>query len=404
MSKHILVVSQYYFPENFRINDITKKWVKRGYKVTVVTGIPNYPKGRFFKGYGYFKKRKEVIEGIKIVRLPIIPRFNSSLFLALNYLSFVISGWFWAKFTRVKADYVFNFEVSPVTQVLPAIWFASRRNIPCYFYVTDLWPESFVFATKIKSKFVINKIQNLVDYIYKRVTKILISSRGFYNPIEARGICRDKIVYWPQFPEDIYTKLPILKSKNLLPNDNVFNITFAGNIGYAQGLSVLIEVSKMLKDMSVLVRFNIVGDGRYLKDFFSTVEKNKVMSYFNFIGRKPASEIPKYLAETDVAFISLENEKVFDYTLPSKIQTYLACGVPIIGSANGELNHVINESKSGFCSDSGDSEGLLKNILKMRALSMNDLQAMRINGVNYSERNFNKEVLLSQLDSELFNK
>src|SRR5690606_15544419 len=120
MSKHILVVSQYYYPENFRINDITKEWVKRGYQVTVITGIPNYPKGRFYKGYGFFRKRREIVDGVNVIRIPLFPRFKNGIALMMNYLSFVFFGWFWARFTRIKADIVFNFEVSPMTQALPA--------------------------------------------------------------------------------------------------------------------------------------------------------------------------------------------------------------------------------------------------------------------------------------------
>ena len=132
MKKHILVIAQYFYPEQFRINDICTEWVKRGYKVTVVTGIPNYPQGKYYDGYGLFKKRKETYNGIEIIRIPLVPRGNNSIMLALNYLSFVVSGFFWKMFTKIKADYVFIFEVSPMTQALPGVWYAKKRKIPCY--------------------------------------------------------------------------------------------------------------------------------------------------------------------------------------------------------------------------------------------------------------------------------
>ncbi len=136
--KHILVISQYFYPETFRINDIATEWVKRGYKVTVVTGIPNYPEGKFYKGYGWFRNNREIWNGIEIIRIPIIPRGSNSIGLILNYLSFVVSGFFWKCFTRIKTDYVFIFEVSPMTQALFGVWYARRRKIPCYIYVQDL--------------------------------------------------------------------------------------------------------------------------------------------------------------------------------------------------------------------------------------------------------------------------
>ncbi|MDD3141870.1 MAG: glycosyltransferase WbuB, partial [Lachnospiraceae bacterium] len=147
MKKQILVISQYFHPEQFRINDICKEWVKRGYKVTVITGIPNYPQGKYYKGYGLLKKRKEIYKGIEVIRIPLIPRGKNTLMLVLNYSSFVIAGFFWEMFTKIKADLMFIFEVSPMTQALPGIWYAKKRKIPCYLYVQDLWPENVEIIT-----------------------------------------------------------------------------------------------------------------------------------------------------------------------------------------------------------------------------------------------------------------
>ena len=133
MKKHILVISQYFYPEQFRINDICVEWVSRGYKVTVITGIPNYPEGKFYENYSLFRNRKENYQEVEVVRLPLIPRGNSSIMLALNYLSFVVSGYFWKVFTRIKADAVFIFEVSPMTQALPGVWYAKKRKNPMLF-------------------------------------------------------------------------------------------------------------------------------------------------------------------------------------------------------------------------------------------------------------------------------
>lgn len=405
MSKHILVVSQYFYPENFRINDMCEEWVKRGYKVTVLTGIPNYPQGKFYKGYGFCKRRKEVVNGVEIVRLPIVPRGKRKTTLIFNYLSFVISGWFWKIFTRIKADLVFIFEVSPMTQALPGIWYAKKRKIPCYLYVTDLWPESVEFATGIKSRFIINSIQNMVDKIYKKSTKILTSSRGFIKPIQDRGISIDNIEYWPQYPESIYQPIQVDQIEDILiPQDGVFNITFAGNIGFAQGLSVLVETAILLKNNNVIVRFNIIGDGRYKNELISLIELSDTSEYFNFIDRKAPSEIPKYLSVSDVAFISLNNAKVFEYTLPSKLQSYLACGVPILASANGELSDIIIETKAGFCSAAGNHVDLAKNITTLMNYSIQDLKNIGINGLNYSKRNFDKNKLLNRLDDLFSNK
>lgn len=156
--KHILVLSQYFYPEQFRINDMCNEWVKRGYKVTVLTGIPNYPYGKFYKGYGYTKKRHEQWNGMEIIRIPLIPRGKTAIGLILNYLSFVCSGFFWKTFTKVKADCIFMYEVSPMTQTLIGVWYAKKQKIPCFLYVQDLWPENVEIVTGIKNKTILNAI------------------------------------------------------------------------------------------------------------------------------------------------------------------------------------------------------------------------------------------------------
>ena len=200
----ILVISQYYYPEQFRINDICKELVKRGHKVTVLTGIPNYPGGKYYKGYGLIKKRKEVKDGVEIIRIPLIPRRKNVITLALNYISFVISGYFWSKFTKREFDKVFIYEVSPVFQALPGIWYSKRRKIDCSIYVMDLWPESLELVTNIKSRVILNPINKVVDYIYKNCTKILASSESFAKKIAKRGHNKEKIIFWPQYAEEFY--------------------------------------------------------------------------------------------------------------------------------------------------------------------------------------------------------
>ncbi|MGI6227805.1 MAG: hypothetical protein ACOYJ1_16315 [Peptococcales bacterium] len=163
MQKHILVIAQYFYPEQFRINDICTEWIKRNYRVTVVTGIPNYPQGKYYKGYGLFKRRRETYNGIDIISIPLVPRGNNAFMLAFNYLSFVISGFFWNLFTRIKADYVFIFEVSSMTQALPGIWYAKKMQIPCYLYVQDLWPENIEIIKGIINISLILELPNVVE-------------------------------------------------------------------------------------------------------------------------------------------------------------------------------------------------------------------------------------------------
>lgn len=398
MKKHILVISQYFYPEQFRINDICQQWIKRGYKVTVITGIPNYPEGKFFKGYNWFKKRRDNYNGINIIRIPIIPRGKNSIMLSLNYISFVISGFFWKLFTRIRADYVFIFEVSPMTQALVGVWYAKKRKIPCYLYVQDLWPENVQIITGMKNKFLLNMIGKMVDYIYSRCSRIFTTSNSFINSINNRGVPIEKIEYWPQYAEEYY--IPLSKTNvEEIPN-NTFNIVFAGNVGYAQGLDILPKAASIIKNknLSKEVKFNIVGEGRYKEELINETIKLDVTDFFNYIPQKPSTEIPKILSACNVAFLSLQDNPLFHMTIPAKLQSYMACGMPIIAAAAGEIESIIKEANAGFCCQPGDAERLAEIIIEILSLSDEELRQYAFNSRQYYEKHFNKEVLLSRMD------
>ena len=399
MKKHILVISQYFYPEQFRINDICTEWVKRGYKVTVITGIPNYSQGKYYDGYSLLKKRKETYNGIEIIRLPLIPRGNNAIMLALNYLSFVVSGFFWKLFTHIKADYVFIFEVSPMTQALPGVWYAKKRKIPCYLYVQDLWPESVQIITGITNKKIIGAIGHMVDYVYAHCTKIFTTSNSSVKSIANRGVPIKKIEYWPQYAEDFY--LPIENiGIQVISNDDAFNIIFAGNIGNAQGLDILPKTAALLKEdgLNKKIRFNIVGDGRYKEALIELVNTNNVLDMFNFIPKQPATRIPELMADNDAAFLCLTDSPLFAMTIPAKLQSYMACGIPIIASADGETEQIIIEADAGVCSPASDAQKLAEMIVELSSKSHEQLNQLGLNARNYYDKNFNKKELLNKMD------
>ena len=399
---HILVISQYFYPEQFRINDITSELVKRGYKVTVLTGIPNYPQGKFYSGYGYFQKRTDRRNGVDIIRLPIIPRGHSSVMMALNYLSFVVSGFLWSRFTALKADKVFIYEVSPMTQALPGIWFAKRRNVPSVLYVTDLWPENVKYAGGINNTKILNLIGSVVDYIYGKTDLILTSSKSFISAIKSRGVPDDKIKFWPQYAEEWY--VPMEQGKvNVpsIPRDGNLNLLFAGNIGKAQGLEVLPMAAEILKKNDAAVRFNIVGDGRFKETLEQIVKDKRVSDYFNFIDRQPAAQIPEYMSACNATLITLAKNEIFSMTLPAKLPSCLACGVPVIVCADGEIQQVIKEAGAGFCCGAGDYETLAGIILTITQMPRESLKKLGCNARKYFENHFEKGKLLDAFETDL---
>lgn len=400
MGKHILVISQYFYPESFRVNDICQEWVNRGYEVTVVTGIPNYPQGDFYKGYNLFKKRKEVWNGINIIRLPIIPRKNGPIMLSLNYISFVVSGFFWKLFTRIKADKVFIYEVSPMTQALVGVWYAKRKKIPCYIYVTDLWPENVEIITGIKNKFIIGTIGKMVDYIYASCDRIFTSSKSFISKICDRGVDIEKLEFWPQYAEEFYLPSDSRIHEDKIPQDR-FNVLFAGNIGYAQGLGILVDVAKKLKNTKASVRFNLLGDGRYKAEMLEKIKKQNVEEYFSFLDKVAPSEISEYMSVVDAALICLSKSEVFAMTIPAKTQSCMACGKAILVSADGEVREVIEDAKCGLTSASTDVDGLYNNIIKMTSMEKSIIKDMGLKAREYYDKHFLRKKLLDDMGKYL---
>ncbi|MDT2764692.1 glycosyltransferase family 4 protein [Enterococcus asini] len=394
--KKILVVSQYFYPEQFRINDICETWVQRGYDVTVLTGIPNYPEGNYYQGYGINARRTEEHEGIKIIRVPIVPRKKSSVMMGLNYLSFVASASIWKIFHKEDYDFVFIYEVSPMTQAIPAVQFAKKKKIPCYIYVMDLWPENFEVITGIHNHFVVSSLNKMVDYIYENCSKIFTASESFKQNIQQRNISPDKVIFWPQYAEEFYQ--PTTQRSELIPQDNKINITFAGNIGEAQGLEMLPSVGKKLKKENLNVRFNLVGNGRYKNQLLSEIQNDGLEGYFNFIDPVPAKEIPKILCSSDFSFVSLKQSEIFSMTIPAKLQSSMACGVPILLSADGEVQEILANSKAGFFSNSGDVEGLLQNLRKIVELSKAEIDKMGTLSRRYFDTYFEKKKLMDEID------
>ena len=246
--RHILVVSQYFYPETFRINDMASEWVKKGYRVTVLTGIPNYPMGRFFPGYSWTKKRHEPWNGMDIIRIPLIARRHGAVGMVLNYVSFAVSGWFWNRTNHVKADLVFSFEVSPMTQVTVGCGYARKHNVPHFLYVQDLWPENVEAVTGIHHPLVIAPINRMVDKIYRQADRIFVTSPSFVKAVTERKqkVDKEKVFYWPQYAEEYYQPME-RQPVECIPDDGTFKIAFTGNIGTAQGLEILPKTAEIMR-------------------------------------------------------------------------------------------------------------------------------------------------------------
>ena len=398
MSKKILFISQYFYPEEFRGNDIAFDWIERGYDVTVICAIPNYPRGKYFTGYSLFKKRREILKGVKIIRIPVIPRGKANgIMLMLNYFSFAFLASIYSFFHSlwIKYDLVFVQQLSPVTMALPAVIVKKTQKIPLFLWVLDLWPESLKSAGNINNKFVIDLFQLLVKFIYRNSSKILISSEGFKNSICAKGVHSEKIIYFPNWAEDSFTKINRDLKIPILPEG--FLVMFAGNIGEAQDFESVLSAALKLKE-NKRIKFVLLGDGRKKKWIEKYCNENNLNETVYCLGRFPLDTMPLFFEKASVLMVSLKDEHIFNLTLPAKVQAYMISGKPLIGMMNGEGNKVINESGCGYCVKASDVDEFSKKILVMSKHNKEELKRMGQLGADYANLNFDKKILLNKLN------
>ncbi len=397
----VLIISQYFWPENFKINDLSEGLTERGLDISVLTGKPNYPGGDYFKNYSFFKNNKEKLNKIKIYRSPLFPRSNGSSFrLVLNYISFAFFASIRLLFIKQKFDKIFVYEPSPITVGIPAIVAKYRFKAPIYFWVQDLWPESISDAGGVKNKKIIKIVDKLTRFIYKKCTKILVQSKAFIPYIINQKVNPDKLIYFPNSTESFYkVEKPNNRYRKLMPKG--FKIIFAGNIGEAQSFETIIKSALYLKKNKKNINWIILGDGRQKNKIQLRIQKLGINDSFFFLGSFPTKEMPLFFSHADALLVTLKKSKIFSLTIPNKIQSYMACCKPIIGSIDGEGKNVIVNSKCGYVSPSEDHILLSKSIIKLMNLSISERKIMGLNGKKYFEENFEREKQLDRLLSIL---
>ena len=398
----ILVISQYFWPENFRINDLVSEWIKRGHDVIVLTGVPNYPMGKVFDTYKKNPKDFMELEGIKIIRAPIIPRGSSRFGLALNYASFVISCFLYGawRLRGVQPDVIFVYEPSPVTVGLPAVWLGRIKKIPVVFWALDLWPDTLTAVGAVRSPTILRLIGRLVQYIYNRCTLILGQSRGFMGSIA--NYCNDptKIRFFPSWAEDVFTNTGVNPAPEIPMLKNSFTVMFAGNIGEAQDMPAVLDACEQLRTYSH-IRWVIVGDGRKSDWVHAEVVRRGLQDQVLMPGRFPIERMPSFYAHADALLVSLKSDPVFSMTIPGKVQTYLMTGIPLLGMLDGEGAVVIQDAQAGLTCAAGDSTSLAKKVLDLAAMSPENRQQLGKNGQSYALKEFGRSQLMGRIETLL---
>ncbi|WP_267739804.1 glycosyltransferase family 4 protein [Myroides injenensis] len=399
----ILIVTQYFYPENFKSNDLAFEMKKRGHEVTVLTGLPNYPSGTISEGYGFFKNTNQNIEGVKVVRSWLLPRGKGGgIRLFLNYFS-------WAFFASIKAigigirdkyDAIIVHEPSPITQFYPAWVVKKLSNSPVYFWVLDLWPESLQVAGGINNSFILGIFKKMVISFYKASEKILISSKGFNKSILEKGDFKDKIEYFPNWGEDTISAGDKNYDIPILPKG--FKVMFAGNIGEAQDMEAIMQTALLLKD-KLDIQFVIVGDGRKMPFVKEFVEQNKLEKTVSILGRYPLEAMATFFDKADIMLVSLKDDPIFNLTVPAKMQAYMSAGKPILAMLNGDGADLIVEAKCGKAVNAGDYSSLADRILEISKIKYTELEKMGTNSKDFYTQHFTLKGCIDNLERIISN-
>ena len=378
MAKRILIYTNHYFPEQFKINEIVRWLSVSEYHIRVVTCIPNYPGGKFYKGYGFKSFVSHDKKNVVINRLPLIPRGNGNYFRRIfNYTSFFISTFLFTIYLMLfkkKYDFIFVHHTSPILIAISPILYKIFFKTKIFLWDLDLWPDTLKNLEIIKSR-------------------ILIGSYGFKEIVEKRF---DKeIIYFPNWAEIEIEKNIITKKINLEIPKGYFTIMYTGNIGVAQGFENVIKLINYLKNYKI--HWVFIGEGTSKQAFIKEIDKHELGSLCSFINQVPVSEIPSYFSIADAMFICIRDNLLFSKTVPAKLQSYLAASKPIIGLLEGEGSEIIEKSRSGVSASNKKIIELVDKVIKLTSLDKSELNIMGKNGYNFYKVNYHSSIRRAEL-------
>ena len=400
----LLVVTQYFWPENFRINDLVSEFVRRGHEVTVLTGRPNYPDGEVFSEFRDNPRLFDRYEGAKVVRVPMLARGQGSMRLMLNYLTFALSAsilGLWRLRGR-QFDAVFAYQPSPISVGIPAAMLRAIKKAPLAFWVLDLWPETLQAVGVVRSKMLLQLVGVLVASIYKRCDLILAQSKSFVPQIARYAGSDARIEYFPSWAESGFDTQDVSFAPEVPLRPGSFTILFAGNIGDAQDFPTILATVERLKNCPN-IRWLIVGDGRMAGWVSAEIKRRGLQKSIHMLGRYPVERMPSFFKHADALLVSLKDQPIFALTIPGKLQSYFAAGIPVLAMLNGEGAEVVQNGMAGLACPAGDHKALAEAVLNLSKMPIGERRSMGINGIFLSKQEFGRERLIRQLEVWLLN-
>jgi len=405
----ILIVTQYIYPETFKSSDMAFELARRGHSVEVLTGIPNYPDGVYFNGYGVFRKRIETVDGVKFYRCLQTPRGKSAsgLGLALNYASFVFCACVWMLFFfvwRKKYDAIITHEPSPITQIIPAIILGKIRKTPVYSWIMDIWPDSFEVHVGKTARHIVSPLLNrITNWIYRNSEKILITSKGFEKFINRDDDYSSKIVYFPNW--GVPESKSIDYSFTVPPMPDGYKIMMAGNLGTAQDLESVVKCIDALRDIEQL-KWIFVGSGSMSGWLSEYVKSHHLDDKVFLLGRFPQNMMPLIFEQADAMLLTLSKVEYdfLDETVPARLQSYMSSGKPILAMVGKGAAQVIKEAKCGYSVESGCYDELASLIRNVVLNDVDGFNTKGLSGKNYYNKHFTLKNCIDNLEAIIGNR
>jgi len=378
----ILIVTQWYDPEpTFKGQLFAKALVDKGHEVEVITGFPNYPGGKIYEGYRVNFHVKQIINGVKVHRVPLYPAHDSSAIKrVVNYISFAVSSCLCGLFTVSKPDVIYSYH-PPLTTALSATLISMFRRAPLVVDIQDLWPDTLAATGMLNNKKILSLVGVFCKFVYNRASKVVVLSPGFKNRLIERGVPESKIEVIYNWCDEESLERGV-KTALRLPDNGRLNLLFAGNLGNAQGLPEIINAAKILHSKQVNVNIVFLGTGIAKDKAMQQVDELPIDNVY-FLPRVPMQEVGDILKKADILLVHLTDDELFSITIPSRTQAYMRVGKPIVMGVNGDAADLIKQAKAGVSCKANNASSLADAVNTIVNKSAKELDIMGNNAFEY---------------------
>ena len=387
----ILLLTQWFDPEpTFKGLLFAKALQDKGHDVEVLTGFPNYPGGSVYPGYSIKWIKIEIMKGIKVTRVPLYPSHNkSAIKRIINYLSFSITSILYGIFWLKKPDVIYVYH-PPITVGISGAIIGMFRRVPFVCDIQDLWPDTLSVTGMLTNKKILNIVSIACNWVYKRSAHIVVLSPGFKDRLTVRGVDESKVSVIYNWCDEISLTKGISKNDiKSLPRG--FNVVFAGNMGPAQALETAIKAGEIIAKEKRNINFVFVGGGLQV-DSLKTLAIEKGLSNIYFIPRVPIDKVGGILKQADVLLVHLKKDPLFEITIPSKTQAYLAQGKPLIMAVGGNASDLVISARAGLSIEPESPEKLAEAAIALFRLSQDELEKIGNNGLSFYKKELSLDI------------